>query len=193
MSVAETLRRKRKITSTTSAMVRSSVNFTSWTESRIDCRAVVEDVQVDRGRQLLAELRAGALEHAVHHLDGVGAGLPLDGQHDRALVVEPAGDLVVLHAVDDAAELLQAHRRAVAIGDDHRAVGRRVDELAGGLHGEGLVRAVQRAGGQVDVGAARPPSPPRRCRCRAWRARADRAARAPRTSASRRPSPAPRR
>ncbi len=36
MTVAETLRRNRKITSTTSAMARSRVNCTSWTESRIE-------------------------------------------------------------------------------------------------------------------------------------------------------------
>ena len=37
MTVAETLRRNRKITSTTRPRVSSSVNFTSLTESRIDC------------------------------------------------------------------------------------------------------------------------------------------------------------
>ena len=36
MMVAETLRRNRKITSTTSATVSTSVNFTSLTDSRID-------------------------------------------------------------------------------------------------------------------------------------------------------------
>ena len=36
MTVAETFRRNRKITRTTRQMVRSSVNFTSCTESRID-------------------------------------------------------------------------------------------------------------------------------------------------------------
>ena len=37
MKVALALRRKRKITSTTSAMVAASVTCTSWIESRIDC------------------------------------------------------------------------------------------------------------------------------------------------------------
>jgi len=36
MTVAERLRRKRKITSTTSASVRNSVNFTSVSEARIE-------------------------------------------------------------------------------------------------------------------------------------------------------------
>jgi hypothetical protein len=37
ITVAETLRRNRKITITTRATVKSSVNFTSETEARIDC------------------------------------------------------------------------------------------------------------------------------------------------------------
>ena len=59
----------------------------------------------------------------VDHLDGVGAGLALDGQDDGRPVVEPGGDLVVLDAVDDLAQILQAHRRAVAVGHDERPVG----------------------------------------------------------------------
>ena len=37
MTVAGMLRRKRKMTSTTSASARNRVNFTSSTEARIDC------------------------------------------------------------------------------------------------------------------------------------------------------------
>src|SRR6266446_6093102 len=37
MTVADRLRRNRKMTITTSAMVRRSVNFTSATDSRMDC------------------------------------------------------------------------------------------------------------------------------------------------------------
>ena len=37
MIVADTLRRKRKMTSTTSMTVSLSVNFTSSTEARMDC------------------------------------------------------------------------------------------------------------------------------------------------------------
>ena len=36
MIVADTLRRNRKMTSTTRAMARNSVDCTSWTESRMD-------------------------------------------------------------------------------------------------------------------------------------------------------------
>ena len=113
-------------------------------------RAVVEDAELHRGGQLGLE-RGEDLADRVHHLDGVGAGLALDGEDHRPVVVVPARDLVGLHAVDDAPELLEADGRAVAIGDDQRPVGGGIGELAGGLDGEGLVRPVQRAGGQVDV------------------------------------------
>ena len=65
----------------------------------------------------------------VGHLDGVGAGLALDAENDGALLVvvrvEPGRGLVVLHAVDDVAQILQAHRRAVAIGHHQRSILRR--------------------------------------------------------------------
>ena len=92
-------------------------------------RAVVEDVEVHRGGELGLE-HGEDLPDRVHHLDGVGAGLALDGEDDRPVVVVPARDLVVLHAVDDAPELLEADRRAVAVGDDERPVGRGIGELA---------------------------------------------------------------
>ena len=47
----------------------------------------------------------------------------------------------------------EAHRRAVAVGDDERPVGGGVHELARRLHGEGLLRSVERAGRHVDVAA----------------------------------------
>jgi hypothetical protein len=72
-------------------------------------RAIVEDVEVHGGRQLLAEARQERPD-GVDDLDAVRAGLALDRQDHRALVVVPAGDLVGLHAVDDAPELLEPHR-----------------------------------------------------------------------------------
>ena len=56
-----------------------------------------------------ARAYAGSLvAHAIDHRDRIGVGLALDREHDRALVVEPAGDLVVLDAVDDARDLARA-------------------------------------------------------------------------------------
>ena len=85
-----------------------------------------------------------------------------------ALAVEPARDAVVLHVVEDAAEVPEPHRRAVAVGDDQGA------ELRG-------VRAAGRSACTVSalfgpqsmpVGRLTLPAPmarrrPRRCRCRA--------------------------
>ena len=56
------------------------------------------------------------------------------------LGVEPGSGFVVFHAVDHVAELLQAHGRAVAIGDDQRPVLRGAHQLSGGLQGEGALR-----------------------------------------------------
>ena len=56
-----------------------------------------------------------------------------------------------MHAVEHLAQLLQPHRIAVAIRDDHRAESRRVLKLAGRLHGERLVFAVEDAGRLVYV------------------------------------------
>ena len=114
-------------------------------------RSVVEGIQMDRLRDFLAKSRKQALD-VVHHLDGVGAGLALNGQHHGVDPVVPGGHLVVLHAVDDLAQRLQPHRRAVAISDDERPVGGGVLELAVGLHDERLVRSEKSSGGQVDVG-----------------------------------------
>ena len=85
-------------------------------------RRVEGDGEVDGGRNLLAELRQQAFD-VVHHLHGIGAGLPLDGKDDGALVVVPGDDLVVIDAVDDVAEFLEADGGAVAPGDDDGAVG----------------------------------------------------------------------
>ena len=48
--------------------------------------------------------------------------------------------------------VLEQHRRAVAVGDDHRLVGGGTGDLIVGGDGVGLVRAVERALGAGDVG-----------------------------------------
>ena len=116
MMVADALRRNRKITSTTSATAIARWNCTSATESRIDSERSSRNCMLDRGRHLGAERRQ-PLAHRVDHRDGVGVGLALDREHDGALVVEPARDLVVLDAVEDAGDLVELHRHAVAVGD----------------------------------------------------------------------------
>ena len=65
---------------------------------------------------------------------------------------EPVGGAVVLDTVDDPRHVPEAHRRAIALGDD---LGRKlggIHQLAVGVD-QGLPGgAVQRAGGDIDVG-----------------------------------------
>ncbi len=95
MTVAVGLRRKTKITITTSAMASISSNCTSCTEARIVTVRSVSSLHVDRRRQGRGE-RGQQLLHAVHHLDHVGARLALDVHDDRGRVVHPRGELGVL-------------------------------------------------------------------------------------------------
>src|ERR1035438_3095516 len=116
--------------------------------------AVVEDIHVHRGRQLVAEDGEQVLD-AVGNFDGVGAGLALDGENDGAAaelaLVEPGGGLIVLHAIDDGAEFIEAHGGSVAIGHHDRLVLVRVEQLAAGLEGKGALRTDDGAGGEVNV------------------------------------------
>src|SRR5207247_2971325 len=61
---------------------------------------VVHHVDADTRRNLDADRRQELLD-GVHDLDGVGARLPVDRKYDAALILEPRGELVVFHAVDD--------------------------------------------------------------------------------------------
>ena len=56
-------------------------------------------------------------------------------------------------AFDRVADVAYPHRRAVAIGDDEVLVRRRLQELIVGVQRVGDARAVERALGQIDVGA----------------------------------------
>ncbi len=115
-----------------------------------DQRTVNEHVQMHRRRNCVAELRQQFFD-VVHHFHRVRARLALDGQHDGARVVIPGRLLVVLHAVEHVAQLLQPHRIAVAIRDNHRTKRRRVFKLAVGLDGERLMFSVKNAKRLVHV------------------------------------------
>jgi hypothetical protein len=93
----------------------------------------------------------GSSLDSVDDLHDVRARLFLDGQVDRALAAVPRHALVVLDAVVDVRHLVEPHRVAVAVGDDHGAVRGGAHQLAAGLHDVGLVRAVNGSGRQVDV------------------------------------------
>ena len=62
-----------------------------------------------------------------------------------------AADLSFSVAIDDVCERVEAHRRAVAIGDGKRAIGGRIRELPVGLDRVRALRAVERSGRQIDV------------------------------------------
>ncbi len=99
-----------------------------------------------------ARKRRAAACGCVHDLDGVGAGLALHGQDDGPRVPAPAGDLVVLHAVDDLSQVVQAHWRPVAPCHDQGPEGGGVHELAAGLHVHGRELAVQVPVGRLTCG-----------------------------------------
>jgi hypothetical protein len=114
--------------------------------------AVVAHLDAHRLRQLRDEARERRLDR-VDRGHGVGVGLALDGQRDRALVVHPARGLDVLDAVLDVGHVLEAHR--VAVGqrrDDELGELRRARELLVGLDGERLALALERSHGRVGVG-----------------------------------------
>ena len=91
MSVAQMLRRNRKITITTRLMDSISVNCTSCTEARMVCvRSMMMLTWIDGG-MAASSARQRRLD-PVHRVDDVGAGLLEDDQDDAALAVLPARD-----------------------------------------------------------------------------------------------------
>ena len=90
----------------------------------------------------------------IDHPDDVGPGLPLNIQDDRRVRVDPGGQLGVFRAVDDSGDVRDAHRRAIAVGNDDRLVLRAGLKLVVVVNGPGLIRPVEVALGLVDVRAA---------------------------------------
>ena len=87
MTVAQSFRRNRNITMTTSATVSSSVNCTSCTDARIvSVRSARTSTWTDGGNR--ARQMRKQLLHAIDRLNDVRAGLPLNvEQHGRLLAV----------------------------------------------------------------------------------------------------------
>src|SRR3984893_18017323 len=79
--------------------------------------AIGNDIYLDRGRNRGLEHRHHRL-NPTHGLDDVGAGLALDRQNDCPLLVEPGGNQLVLTRADGVADIADADRGSVAIGDD---------------------------------------------------------------------------
>ena len=98
------------------------MNCTSWIEARMVVVASCTTVSVAPAGNARCS-RGSSRWMRCDGLDHVGAGLALDVDDDRRIAVVPAADLVVLQAVDDLGDVLEQHRRAVAVGDDDVAIG----------------------------------------------------------------------
>ena len=192
MIVADQLRRNRKMTSTTSRSVSSSVNVTSSTDAWIVAERSYSVVTFTDGGISVWNCSSAAFTRFATSTVFVPGWRWIASTIDARAVV-PARRLVVLHVVGDAADLVEVHRRAVAVRDDDVAELVRVLELAGRLHRERRLRAVEHARRHVHVLRRDRRWRRPRARCRAWRAGRDRAAGARRTSARRTRAPAPRR
>ena len=152
MMVARMVRRKMNTTRITSADAEHQRELHVADRGADGVGGVVHDGELDAGRERALQPRQLALD-ALHGLDHVGAGLALDVDDDGGLAVVPGADLVVLEPVDDLGDVLEQHRRVVAVGDDDVAIGLGGGDLLVGGDGVGLVRAVERAGRAGDIGA----------------------------------------
>ena len=128
MIVAGTLRRKTKITSTTSTMASTSSKAASSTEERITpVLSATMSTCIDGGR--LASSCGSCRLDLVDRLDDVGARLALHVEHDGRRAVEPGALLDVLSGLADRGHVAQHDRRAVLVGDDRVEIVLRVRNL----------------------------------------------------------------
>ncbi|MNK91682.1 hypothetical protein D3C87_1117950 [compost metagenome] len=89
-----------------------------FVQRRLDHRRAVHgQVQLDAGRQHRLQRRQLRLD-LVDRLDDVGAGLPVDHQQYRRVVVEETAVVAVFDAVADLGHVLEAQRGAVGVVDD---------------------------------------------------------------------------
>ena len=126
------------MTPTTSNSVASIVIWTSPNAARIVRERSWRGARCAVGGSCASSAGSSALDR-VGHLDGVAARLPHDLHRDRAfdvdvtariLLVEPVAVVDALDAVDDVRDLFEPDGRALAVGDDDRAEGVRVVQLA---------------------------------------------------------------
>ena len=116
---------------------------------------VVRSVRMDRHRRPVAgslRISGSNVVDAVDDVDHIGAGLALHVEDQRLRAVHPAAQLGVLGACDQRRDVLQANRRAVAVGDDDVAVFVRAADLIVGVDRVGAGRPIERALGAVLVG-----------------------------------------
>ena len=112
--------------------------------------AVGQDGDLHGGRKRAPELRQEGLD-AVHHLDDVGARLPLDVEDNRRRIVHPRGLLNVFRVIDRLCNIGEFYGSAVLVRDDDGPVLAGGKELVVGPDDIGLARTVKAALCLVDV------------------------------------------
>ena len=117
MNVAHPLRRKTKTTRITRPMEITMLRWASLTEARMVVVRSFSTLKLTVGGSERLELRQQRFD-AVDRVDDVGVRLPADlDQHGRLAVGEPQV-AHVFDRIDHAAQIRQAHRRAVAVDHD---------------------------------------------------------------------------
>ena len=151
MMVARMVRRKMNTTRMTSATLSTSVNCTSRIDARMvlvaSCTTVSStpagNARCSRGSSRWMRCTVSTtLAPGWRWMSTTTAGLPLY-QAPTLLFSSPSIDV---------GDVLEQHRRVVAVGDDDVAIGLGGGDLLVGGDGVGLVRAVERAGGAGDIG-----------------------------------------
>ena len=80
--------------------------------------------------------------------------MPLNTEDDRALIVLPTGEQVVLRCRDGSTDVAHPQRRTVLVADDQVVVRFGRQQLIVGIERVGLLRAIQCAFGEIDIGFA---------------------------------------
>ena len=114
-------------------------------------RAVHGQVQFDAGRKHRLQRRQLGLD-LVDRLDDVGAGLPVDDQQYRRIVVEEPAVVAVFDAVADLGHILQAQGCTVGVMNDQRFVVLGFFQLIVGLDLPQALAVLHRALGPAHVG-----------------------------------------
>ena len=128
------------------------MNSTSLTAARMVCVRSRNRCQMNPRRDHRMHVRERRF-NVVDGVDDIGAGLLEDYQHHRSLVAMQRAERHVLRSVDRPADILDADRRAVAVGHDHVVIRPSLRQLIVVDDGEALHLAEHRALGGIGRGA----------------------------------------
>ena len=150
MKVARTSRRNTNTTSTTSITEMISVRSTSATEARtVIVRSSAMSSLMPCGIEAFRNGNCSMTRSAVAMM--LAPGLAENDDHHAGLAVEAAGNVGVGVGILNVGNIAQAHRSAIAIGNDDGAIVLGLLELVVGANHPALVAALQRALRLVDV------------------------------------------